>query len=305
MADLSPLPEGQKYRVVVSAGRNFVLSFLRNSNRLLVFLGLRSKRKYWGVVYDSVTKQPLDPAIVKIAYAQELDSETCVTDLSGKYGFFAHPGRFKLLAKKTNYSFPSKLVPGDKDGIYEHLYHGEFFELKNDYEVVAPNIPMDPVNFDWNQQAKLGVIRAHPYRAYLLERLIAIFFWFGFILDGLYIWGHFAGDPIFAYVIAAVYGLLIFLALFTAELRLWGRFSQHVFSEGEILLELENPELPGVVFGRSLVTVSGKFLLRANKGKYNLAVKYKDKTGEVITLGTVPVSINAEGVLNTTVRIRS
>lgn len=291
------------HRIKVNRWYSKWLQFVDFSNKLLVFFSLRQQRKFWGVIYDSVTKQPLDPVIVKIAYAESNHTETCVTDLAGKYGFLAHQGRFKILPKKTNYIFPSKIVSGDKDGIYDNLYHGEFFDLDNDYEVVGPNIPMDPVQFDWNQTAKLTVVKTHPYKEYFFKSLIAIFFWFVCILDILYIVGHYQQQPIWAYALLGLYVLLLLLALVTPELRLWGEVRQQVLKNGKILLELHNPELGSVSFGKAEVHDTGKFMLRANPGNYMLAAKYQDFRGTVYPIGEVPVLVGSEGVVNQTLLI--
>ena len=168
------------YKVKADKLSDFVRSCLRVLNNFLVFFSLRKTEQFWGIVYDSVSKQPLDPVIVKLLYTDGREVETCVTDLGGRYGFLAKPGKFKIYARKTNYVFPSKYANGNDDGIYENLYHGEFFVLDKDSEVVGPNIPMDPIKFDWNQKAKLGVINNKPYLKLFFKRLIAIFFWFGF-----------------------------------------------------------------------------------------------------------------------------
>src|SRR3989344_335496 len=147
-------------------------------NSFLVFFQLREKREFWGVVYDSVSKQPLDPVKVSLVYADTGKLEgACITDLEGRYGFLARPGKFKILVQKTNYIFPSKIASKQKDGIYTHLYHGEFFELASESEVVAPNIPMDPQSPDWNQESKSKLMTTHFYFRWFLEKLLAVVLW--------------------------------------------------------------------------------------------------------------------------------
>ncbi len=299
---MSELQQNQKYKVRIRLIRRFWIWFIRLVNNIVVFFSLRRRKKFWGIVYDSITKQPLDPAIVHIAYLGESRVETCVTDLGGNYGFLAHPGKFKILARKTNYTFPSKIALGDHDGIYNNLYHGEFFEMDEDYDVVAPNIPMDPVAFDWNQQAKLSHSRKYPYFRFLFKRLIAIFFWFGFIMLMLMMWGH-LGASVYLYGALAAYSIIFLLSLIMPHLRLWGRLKQKVFQNESLLIELTPVNLRGVVMGKTKVTPGGKFLLRANKGHYRLIVKHEDE-GVVTEVGECMVTVGAEGVVNQTVAIR-
>ncbi|MEK7123571.1 MAG: carboxypeptidase-like regulatory domain-containing protein, partial [Patescibacteria group bacterium] len=94
---------------------------------LLFEFGRTKKRrtKPWGVVYDAVTKQPLDPAYVQILDAAGQEVATRITDLEGRFGFFLPPGQYTMFANKTNYAFPSKSVRGSYDALYENIYHGE------------------------------------------------------------------------------------------------------------------------------------------------------------------------------------
>ncbi len=275
---------------------------VRTINSILVLLTLRSKRKFWGIVYDSVTKQPLDPAIVKLAYLGSNEVETCVTDMEGHYGFLAHPGKFKLLAKKTNYLFPSQTLSGDSDGIFDHLYHGEFFELRGDSEVVAPNIPMDPVGTDWNQQAKISVVNTHPYLHSLIRRLIGTLFWFGFIFVMVFFVAYFRLHVLYLWAALVVYIMLFLLAWLLPDVRLWGIVSN--IPEGErVILELLSPSIQGITLGKAEVLPDGKYLLRAKPGSYLL--KITGIRGEDVTVyGQLPVKIHAEGVVNQAIKLQ-
>ncbi|HSX19122.1 MAG TPA: hypothetical protein VLE91_03225 [Candidatus Saccharimonadales bacterium] len=114
------------------------------------------KEKPWGIVYDSVTKLPIDPAIVTIAVDENGVGEykqTRITDLEGRFSFLVTPAKYVLKAEKTHYKFPSEIVKGKTDGKYKNVYHGEIIEVENPY-IINLNIPMDPVDFDWNQSIK-------------------------------------------------------------------------------------------------------------------------------------------------------
>jgi hypothetical protein len=119
-------------------------------------VGLAKRRRPWGTVYDSVTKQPLDPAYVVLRNAEGKEIATTLTDLDGRYGFVVpEPGTYTLIAHKTNYLFPSQALVGrDHDEVYRDLYFGEHFTVTQAGEVVYRNIPMDPQKFDWNEFAK-------------------------------------------------------------------------------------------------------------------------------------------------------
>jgi hypothetical protein len=107
----------------------------------------RRKRKQWGVVYNALTKLPVDLAIVRL-----LDAgtgrivRTSVTDRFGRYEFIVAPGRYRLIAAKPRYAFPSVFLKDQKaDLSMLDLYHGEDITV-GDAGVVAMNIPLDPAD---------------------------------------------------------------------------------------------------------------------------------------------------------------
>ncbi len=129
------------------------LFFVHFWSLLLRVLGLKKRYQPWGVVYDSVTKRPLDPAYVVVRRGNE-DAATAITDLDGRYGFFLPAATYSLVANKTHYRFPSlKLQGKSRDELYEQLYFGEPLAAKSG-EVINRNIPLDPIAFDWNEFAK-------------------------------------------------------------------------------------------------------------------------------------------------------
>ena len=80
---------------------------------------------------------------------------TSITDIAGRYGFLMAPGSYRMVANKTNYEFPSKRLAGQiADELYGNLYFGSDINVDEQNAVIAKNIPMDPVNFDWNEYAK-------------------------------------------------------------------------------------------------------------------------------------------------------
>ncbi len=160
----------------------FLLPF-RLWSLLMTALGLR--RKPWGVVYDSVTKQPLDPVYVSLQDMGGNEVATSITDLDGRFGFLTKAGTYKIVAGKTNYIFPSEKLRGlTKDELYQDLYFGEAITISADGQVIIKNIPMDPIKFDWNEFAKREqkLMKFYSSRTKWLTRFANIFFVFGFII---------------------------------------------------------------------------------------------------------------------------
>jgi len=113
------------------------------------FLYFSKKKRKWGVVYDSLTKLPVDLAVVRL-FDAETDKlvETKVTNLEGKYLFIIEFNKnYYITVSKPGYKFPTKILVADiKDKDYDNLYHGEKFiiEEKEEQGFIAYNIPLDP-----------------------------------------------------------------------------------------------------------------------------------------------------------------
>lgn len=153
---------------------------------VLTLFGLKKRGRPWGTVYDSVTKQPLDPVIVTLLDMQGKEVATSITDMDGRYGFLVPPGRYTITAQKTHYAFPSqKLLGVTRDEIYIDLYLGAVIEVKQEGEVITKNIPMDPEGFDWNEFAKRDqkLLTFYSKRDLWIARIADIFFSVGFTLS--------------------------------------------------------------------------------------------------------------------------
>ena len=109
---------------------------------MLQALGIRRRRKPWGVVFNSQAGQPIPWAIVRILethYKRVL--ERSVTDSQGRYGFLVRPGIFYLKVQKSGFTFP----PAKKTStFYEKVYTGKKLKIASINEIVAFNIPLDP-----------------------------------------------------------------------------------------------------------------------------------------------------------------
>ncbi len=267
-------------------------------NRLLLFFGLRQMQNYWGIVYDSVSKQPLDPAVVKLIDAKTGKVvSTCITNLKGRYGFLTLPGKYKILVKKTNYTFPSKIVSGDKDQNFSNIYHGELFTLEGESEVLPFNIPMDPAAFDWNQQAKQNLNKVSPFLDFLVTSLVRVVFWFLFLLS---LFSFYYSRWTVAGIFLILYILFFLVALFLPQITLWGKLkcSDDNSPISLALLELSYLKADDIVVSRAHTMADGKFFLYAEPGNYVLKIKKIDQFGQMKLLKTKKIRIGVHGVYN-------
>jgi len=107
----------------------------------------RRKRKRWGVVYNSLSKEPVDLAIVRL-YKKENNRivQSKVTDKLGRYSFLASAGNYYITVTKPKFKFPTVyLKDAEEDVRYLDLYHGGTVEIKEEDSTIVYNIPVDPV----------------------------------------------------------------------------------------------------------------------------------------------------------------
>ncbi|HSE56887.1 MAG TPA: carboxypeptidase regulatory-like domain-containing protein [Candidatus Paceibacterota bacterium] len=190
VATVLDTPVGQA-TVAVTASAGMLAFFLQTlfSNGWRFFLslfGFYRKRRNWGTVYDSVTKQPLDPAYVVVYDKFGREVVTQITDLDGRFGFLLPPGEYTVKANKTHYAFPSTVLAGKtSDGIYNDLYFGEPITIANKEQVVIKNIPMDAQAFDWNEAEKRRRNLFYFTRSNAFSKISIIVFSIGFAISFL------------------------------------------------------------------------------------------------------------------------
>ncbi|MGI9118115.1 MAG: carboxypeptidase-like regulatory domain-containing protein [Minisyncoccia bacterium] len=195
----------------LSLGELLLIPF-RLWSLFLVLIGLKKRNRPWGTVYDSVTKQPLDPVYVSVFDTSGKEVETSITDIDGRFGFLLPPGTYNVVAHKTNYIFPSKLLDGKyEDEMYKDLYYGMPFTVGTDNNnLVISNIPMDPEHFDWNEYAKRQqtLMKYHKTHELFWVRLANVFFFVGYIVSIL---SWYTKASTYNMVVVALYTLMLIL----------------------------------------------------------------------------------------------
>lgn len=142
----------------------------------------RRKRRAFGVVYNSITKVPIDLATVRLFQMPDAWQgepgvtgrlvQSRVTDKGGRYFFLPPPGRYRIVASKSAFSFPSSYLGGVKDdGEFLDIYHGEPVVVTEQNANVAANIPLDLSEAGEQHAPKTILRRARLRRA---QRIVAI-----------------------------------------------------------------------------------------------------------------------------------
>ena len=254
------------------------LLLARLISALFGIFGLKRKNKPWGTVYDSVTKRPIDPAFVSVREKGKSITDA-ITDLDGRYGFFLPSGIYTLEAGKTHYSFPSKILGNkDADELYTNLYHGEEV-LTAEGEVITRNIPLDPVDFDWNEfvKQKKALFRIYSKR----ERIKALVFDTLFALGFLFtLFATVLSPSIFNFSLLSFY-VIVFVVqtywrvAFKATRVLDSATGEpYSFAIVRVFLSNLNQEIKRVVTDQF-----GRFYLLVSPGKYYLTIDAKMPDG--------------------------
>jgi hypothetical protein len=147
------------YSTAISLGS--LLPFLQLIFTQPLLLLFPKRRKGWGIVYHSLSKMPVDLAIVRL-YEKITGRlvQTRVTDKEGRFAFFVQSGQYFIKVVKPNFSFPTAYLKDKKEDVkYLDLYHGEEITVTEKNTLVTPNIPIDPI----------GAERAVPDKRILLS----------------------------------------------------------------------------------------------------------------------------------------
>lgn len=254
-----------------------LLVLLRLWSLLLIALGLKKRTPPWGVVYDSVTKQPIDPAYVVLLDMNGNEVASCITDLDGRYGFAVEPGNYKIIVNKTNYSFPSNKLAGKfGDELYGDLYFGTEILVTKSGAVITKNIPMDPLHFDWNEFAKKDqhLLKFFRARDIWISRISELLFKAGFIFS---IYAVIVTPIGYNIAIVAIY-IIIFIA------RILGLKSH---PKGSISESLTHQPLPfsivrvigketGVEISHKVSDRNGRYYALVPNGQYEVVIEKKN-----------------------------
>ncbi len=261
---------------------------------LVTALGLKKRRRPWGVVYDSVTKQPLDPAYVTLRSAEGKDVASSLTDLDGRFGFVVPaPGNYALVAQKTNYTFPSQsLVGHDHDELYRDLYFGEYFTVATAGEIVIRNIPMDPEKFDWNEFAKKGqhLMKFYSSRNKILFLIADIFFGVGFAVTSVAVIAAPKGYNIALFIL---YTIVYFIKKYGVKARTFGYIADKntglPLSFGIVRVSYASS---GVEVIHRITDGTGKYYCLLPNGEYVVKIDRKMPDGTYQTVAEkIPVSV--------------
>lgn len=188
-----------------------VIEFLRSINHIGVIFGvlIARKRKYWGIVFDSVANEPVPFAVVRIYENGKFISET-VSDLKGRYAILL-----------------------DHDGVYDlDVSASEFKAFKkkisiDDNNEVVEDVPLERLNQKLSLWKKVRYsLRNGDYRELRLALTVLM------ILGFVYTIYATLTNPVFLNVVLTTVYVLIFALNVFMVTRLWERYAGKVMEKG-------------------------------------------------------------------------
>jgi len=252
--------------------KDVVLLLFQSATAGLQYFGFWRKRYPWGVVYDAVTKQPIMLATVRLYSLQQMKklAETDVTSKVGVFSFFPKAGKYVVMATKSGYEFPSRLVRGATDGEYARVYHGEQIEFDQDRGVVEVSIPMDPMEakVDWKFKVMTFVRR----RLHWFSRVMLIVGWVLALVAVVGGEGEIHG--LFLLLYTGLLGVQLWLIYRTRNT--WGSVVDRSGNSVEgVQLDLIDPAFEKLV-QRRVSDGAGKYQFIIPEGKYEIRISSID-----------------------------
>lgn len=275
-----------------------VLIPLRLWSLLLAAFGLKRKNRPWGTVYDSVTKQPLDPAYVTLFDEFDNEVKSSITDLDGRYGFLLAAGKYHIRSGKTHYRFPStKLAGRASDALYRDLYFGDDIDVKGEGDVVFRNIPMDQEGFDWNefQKEKRKLTRFFSRHDVWVVRISSTFFTFGFILAAIALS---VSPTTYNILTVLLYGALILLRRCGFKPKALGLLEEKQNGNPLSFAVVRVLSPNGYQIARTICDAHGRYYCLVPPGEYQLQVEKKIDSENYLPVYLSPVINVKNGIVN-------
>ena len=275
-----------------------VLIPLRLWSLLLAAFGLKRKNRPWGTVYDSVTKQPLDPAYVTLLDESENEVKGSITDLDGRYGFLLTAGRYHIRAGKTHYRFPSTKLSGKtSDALYRDLYFGDDIDVRGEGDVVFRNIPMDQEGFDWNefQKGERKLTQFFSRHDVWVVRISSTLFALGFILTGVALS---VSPTVYNILTALLYGVLLALRSRGFKPKALGLLEEKQSGTPLSFAVVRVLSPKGYQIARTICDAYGRYYCLVPPGEYQLQVEKKIDSETYLTVYLSPVINIKNGIVN-------
>lgn len=239
----------------------------------LWFIGFVKRPNKVGIVYNSITKDGVSGAVVRLINQNGKLVETTVSDTKGSFYFRTEDVKVKVLCSMFGYEFPSKIIVSSEDFPYKNVYNlkqaAEYIKLKDDI-----SIPIDPVERPW---WKMQLTSLTSYLWTLIRKLDLILLGVGLVSSVIVV--YIGRGSSWSWVPLITNVILILLKAYIAyrDGRV-NKFSILIDQEGKrikgVTLDLIDTEFNQTV-ARRITDSKGRFRFFIKKGSYKLQISDK------------------------------
>lgn len=246
---------------------NLPFAFVQFFIHLLSWLGLRKGTKPLGYVYDSLTKDPIPQAIIRV-YSE--DGKMVWTDVTDSKGYFSarlSSGKYRMVVTAQGYVYPSSIVFGKDDYPLTNVYRGEYFVVEENEEFNF-SIPLD--SKDVSRLKALGEIAKGRIRV-LLNILNILLFVIGLVF-AIYV---FSRDPYWLTFLILILYIPSLILMISGTFKKRGKYGVVKDVEGNpvsgVVIGLRELEFDRIVLKR-ITDNMGRYRMFAQSGRYRLEV---------------------------------
>ena len=245
--------------VSVGVGSSYAIAYIfRGFSMFLAFFGIGRKKRNCGLVYNSVTKEPLKNAIVRI---YNLENTLVATEVTNMYGIFEtdmESGQYSILVQANNFRFPSMLISGAQDYPYNNVYRGGNFNYDT-LSNISYSIPVDPL--DRSNTEYVGAIARNRFVKWT-SILMNLFVLFGLVFS---IISYIKLNSTLNLILLIVYVLMILVNIIIRR--------QEKYKFGTVVNMMEEPQ-QGVQIGLMEMEFNTIYAKRITneKGRYRFIV---------------------------------
>ena len=174
---------------------------------LLTSLGIKGKGNKYAYVYNSITKEPIKGAIVRIS---DSNNKLVQTELTGTYGEIIttlDKGQYKLSVLKPGFIFPSQIIKYNINSLNQNISIENLSVTNQDDILVA--IPMDPNESSFLSKATAIIQSTGNSLLFIINLFIFL------SLLGYSIYAYLQTPTILNLVVLIVYGIYTLFVIFS------------------------------------------------------------------------------------------
>lgn len=237
---------------------------------LLTFLswfGFRKKARPVGFVYNSITKEPVPQAIVRVFNSNGKMVWSDVTDSNGDFDAELEDGKYTIVVRNSRFKYPSNIVFGSEDYPLENVYHGEVFDVVKGNPITFA-IPVDPLEVSMFRRIVEGIWGRFKFVLNILHLLLFV----GGLVLSIYLYSTYGGWLNFIVI------LLFIPSFFLLVRNIFNRKPKYgVIRDtdgnrlGDIVVGLREVEFEKLIAKR-VTGKDGKYRFFINEGRYDIEI---------------------------------